>query len=116
MNVDKEIIENCIIDWRKRDIPKDKRAKLVADYMKEFKVNQAELSKLTGIHVSTIHNWLKPDRSKKRTDTEFKLSAVLVSLKEINEIEPKLESKIKLIEKELTRLKEIIRRKEINHG
>jgi len=54
----KDIIFNAMLDWRKKDIDKVERAKIIKQYMKDEKITIRDLAKELGIPKSTLDNWL----------------------------------------------------------
>ena len=62
MEVPSEIIENTIIDWRKKDIPKDQKALLIKKYLDETGMSQGKLAEKLGVAKGTLHDWLHPEK------------------------------------------------------
>lgn len=114
MEVSNDIIENTIIDWKKKDISKEDRAKLIKLYMEENNLSERQVQAKTGINRCTLHDWLNPEvRDKRRNNAEVKLGSLLSSLQNIKNPEIKIEIVLAKIEKEIIRLKELIARKKI---
>jgi transcriptional regulator with XRE-family HTH domain len=65
MEVPKEIVENTIIDWKKKEIHPVDRADLIRTYMQEYNLSQRDLCNLFGISKSTLHGWLQFSRLSK---------------------------------------------------
>ena len=115
MEVSNEIIENVIIDFSKKDIPKEEKAELIKRYMKENNLSERKLSAITGIPRATINDWKNPEtRDNRYSNEEKKLGCLLSSLKNISSPDLKLENVLYKIEIELNRLKDLITRKKIH--
>jgi len=58
VEIDKDILFNLLLDFRKRNINNIERAKILESYINETKISQRELAKELGIPHSTIQDWL----------------------------------------------------------
>lgn len=58
MEVPNLIVENAFLDWKKKDVDKETKSKLLKDYLKERNISENELSRELGIPKSTIHDWV----------------------------------------------------------
>lgn len=64
-------------------------------------------------HHSTINDWLHPERNQRYKDEVKIFKNFLLKVKEITQPTPELKNEILKIERELSRIKDIIQRKEI---
>jgi len=115
MEVSREIVENVILDFKKKDIPKQERAKLLKAYREKYKLTQRAFEEITGISKGTLHDWENPEiRDNRYSNEDKKLGSLLTSLENITNPDIKLEKVILKIEREIFRLKDIIQRKNVN--
>lgn len=71
MNVSNDVIENVIIDWRKKDITLEEKSLLVKAYLKESGLSERALANKLGIKRSTLNDWVsKRQATKVRTNLD----------------------------------------------
>lgn len=58
MEVSNDIVFNCLIDLKKKQLDPISRAKLIKSYLISNQISMRVLSKKIGIPLTTIHDWL----------------------------------------------------------
>lgn len=58
MEVPDVIIENTIVDWKKKDVHPVDKGKLLESYCKYKRISQRELARRTGMSFSTLQDWM----------------------------------------------------------
>lgn len=61
-NIYSELVFNVMLDWRKREIDKFKRAVLIKEYLQTHNMSQRKLAEQLGISKSNIEDWLLYNR------------------------------------------------------
>jgi len=89
MEIDTNIIENIVIDFRKKDINPSQKAELVKAVMKEKKLSLRAFCKEFDIPKTTVNNWLKwgllsPEKIKKYEEQGYTRTEIWEGLKIAN--------------------------------
>jgi DNA-binding transcriptional regulator YiaG len=108
MIVSNEIVENMIIDFKKKEISSEDKSVLIKSYLKEEKISERELARRLDISHSTLHDWVslrQKNKSRKSLLTECvnndDLSNIISRLRYKLSLTSVLDDKIKSNLKEL---------------
>ena len=66
MDVPIEIVENTIIDWRKKEVSSEQKSLLLKIFLDEKKYSLRKASKELGIPLTTLYGWLNPESNKNK--------------------------------------------------
>lgn len=71
MNISEELLNNIILDWKKRDITPTEKSRLLKEYMKECNISERELARRLGISHSTMQDWVSMRQKKKYHESKL---------------------------------------------
>jgi len=117
MEISNNEIESLFRVWAINPPNKEERARVLKEYREENGITQRKFQEMFGIPKGTLHDWENPEtRDQRFTNAERKFSSFILTLKNLSTPDENIEPFIKEIERELSRIKDILQRKKINRG
>jgi transposase-like protein len=76
MNINNDLAENILLDWKKKNISPEDKSLFINELLKEKKISMRELARQLNIPHSTLQDWTSMRQQKKLENDKFHTSCI----------------------------------------